>query len=377
MYEAIIGSIYGLSSFIKNKFIVILLMLSGVVYLFFNNYINFSFISYVDFNVIFVFIGSYYLSDLFIKTNVVNLIFNSVFEKTSSYKVLVNLIVIISFFLSCFINKIVLFGILFNVISNLCLKNGFDSSFIMKNVLISSVLGSVSSLVGSDFSLFFSSLLNFNFLDFFFYDSRIGIFFISLFMLFVQLFYVNYFIKDEYFNGLNDDCCIENEFNIYLFVCFIFVLLISSLFDFKYLSGIFSLIFICVGYFKNKCKLSVDFKDIVILILLFIYIGLLKNMSFIEIISNYFVNIKSSSLIYSLFFVLAIILSIFLNPIFVFGFLFLLIPNIVINSDLVSMPLVYSVYFGLIYNCFRKYKCNYLCYIILFCLYVIIAFLYF
>lgn len=378
MYGALIGGIYGLSALIKNKVMIILLMIFGIVYFVFNNWIGFDILKYIDFNCILVFICSFYLSKLFIETKFLNYLIGLIVEKCSSYRALFICLIVFVFFVSGLVNSTVLFGILVSLFEDVFKRNNIKFSFFIENVIISSIIGSMSTFIGSDYSIMVSSYLNMNFLDFFFFDSRIGIYIISLFMLLIQIFYVNYFIKDEYFMGICEEIKVNNKYNVYLFFSYIILLLVASLFRFEYLSGIFSVICIVIGLIKNKKSFCFDY-NFIIYILLFIYIGLMKNMDFINVISNFFVNINSTWLVYSLFFILSIILSFIFNPIFVFYFLVLLIPNIVINTDLISMPLIYSVYFGLMAGLFKKnVKGSYgLISLMFLCSYIIIAFLYF
>lgn len=382
MYETIISAIYGLSGLIKNKITIILIMLFGIIYLTFTNTINLEVIKYIDFNNIIIFISSYYISKLLIETNIINYIINSIVEKTSSYKTLIILTSIFVFIISGLINNIILLPFLIKIIEKIIKKNNIKSTLFIENIIIASILGSISTFIGSNYSIIVSSHLNMNFLDFFFFDSRIGIYIITLFMLFIQIIFINYSVKDEYFIGVIDEVEIKDKHNIYLFISFIVVLLISSLFSFKYISGISAIICVIIGLVKNKKNIVIDYQNIILYALLFVYIYLVKNISILNTISELIIKINSTSLIYTLFFVASIILSLIFNPIFIFYFLVSLIPNIVLNTNLISMPLIYATYFGLTVGMFKNKKIesitSYQTIILMFiCSYALIAFLYF
>lgn len=382
MYEAIISGVYGLSAFIKEKKIIIVLMILGIVYLGFTDKFNLEVLKYIDFNNIIVFIGSYYISSLLIETNLVNYIINSIVEKISSYKSLIILITIFSFIISGLVNNILLLPILISIIEKINKKNNIKSSLLIENVMIASILGSVSTFIGSNYSLIVSSHLNMNFLDFFFFNNRIGIYIITLFMLFIQIIMINYSVKEEYFIGMVDEVQIKNKYNIYIFLIFIILLLISSLFNFKYLSAISSIICIIIGIKNNKKKINIDYENIIIYILLYIYIYLIKDLNIINIISKLIIKINSPGIIYTVFFVISIILSYIFNPIFVFYFLVSLIPSVILNTNSITMPIVYAIYFGLTIGLFKNIKIkNNTSYqtiiLMIICAYMLIAFLYY
>lgn len=382
MYEAIISGVYGLSAFIKEKKIIIVLMILGIVYLGFTDKFNLEVLKYIDFNNIIVFIGSYYISSLLIETNLVNYIINSIVEKISSYKSLIILITIFSFIISGLVNNILLLPILISIIEKINKKNNIKSSLLIENVMIASILGSVSTFIGSNYSLIVSSHLNMNFLDFFFFNNRIGIYIITLFMLFIQIIMINYSVKEEYFIGMVDEVQIKNKYNIYIFLIFIILLLISSLFNFKYLSAISSIICVIIGIKNNKKKINIDYENIIIYILLYIYIYLIKDLNIINIISKLIIKINSPGIIYTVFFVISIILSYIFNPIFVFYFLVSLIPSVILNTNSITMPIVYAIYFGLTIGLFKNIKIkNNTSYqtiiLMIICAYMLIAFLYY
>ncbi len=382
MIESIITGLYTLAALIKNKILAIIILTLGLIYLITTNYLNIDIIKNIDFNSIMVLLGTYGVSKMLLKTNLIEYLINSVVEKASSYKSLIILLMTISFITSGLINNIIVLAFLIPLIEEIISKNNIKSELLIENIIISSILGSISTLIGSNNSIIISSYLNMNFLDFFFYDSRIGIYIISLIMFFIQIFIVNISIKNEDFIGISKEVEIKNKFNIYLFLIMIALLLISSLININYLSGTLAMICLIVGLIKNKKIEKLNYESIIIYALMFIYISIIKNMTYLDTIVDLIIKLDSQTLIYTLFFICAIGLSFICDQVFAFYFLSLLISKIVLKTILIPMPLIYITYFGLIAGLFKRKEIKsitayqtIICMLV--CSYFLVAFLYF
>ena len=380
MYESIITGLYGISSLIKNKIYAIIILIIGLIYLITYNYIDINILKSINFNVIMILIGTYGISKMIVKTNLLNHIINLIVERATTYK---NLIILIC--VTTFINNYVLLPFIIPFIQEITKKNNIKSNLLIESVIISSILGSMSTLIGSNNTIIISSYLNMNFLDFILYDNRIGIYIICLIMFFVQILIINISVKNEYFIGTIEETEIKNKFNIYLFLTMIILLLITSLIKIKYLSGIVSILCLIIGIIKNKktdILSEIDYQSVILYILMFIYVILLKDMPYLNSITEIIKKINSPGIIYTLFFIISILLSLISNPIFIFYYMTLLIPKIVLNIDIETMPLIYATYFGLMAGLLkRKELKNTISYQIIICMiicaYALIAFLYF
>ena len=385
MYESIITGLYGISSLIKTKIYAIIMLIIGLIYLILYNHINMDILKNIDFNVIMILIGTYGISKMIIKTNLLNHIINLIVERATTYKNLIILICTTTFIASNFINNYILLPFIIPFIQEIIKKNNIKSNLLIESVIISSILGSMSTLIGSNNTIIISSYLNMNFLDFILYDNRIGIYIICLMMFFVQILIINISVKNEYFIGTIEETEIKNKFNIYLFLTMIILLLITSLIKIKYLSGIVSILCLIIGIIKNKktdILSEIDYQSVILYILMFIYVILLKDMPYLNSITEIIKKINSPGIIYTLFFIISILLSLISNPIFIFYYMTLLIPQIVLNIDIQAMPLIYATYFGLIAGLLkRKELKNTISYQIIICMiicaYALIAFLYF
>ena len=201
----------------------------------------------------------------------------------------------------------------------------------------------------------------------------------------IQILIINISVKNEYFIGTIEETEIKNKFNIYLFLTMIILLLITSLIKIKYLSGIVSILCLIIGIIKNKktdILSEIDYQSVILYILMFIYVILLKDMPYLNSITEIIKKINSPGIIYTLFFIISILLSLISNPIFIFYYMTLLIPKIVLNIDIETMPLIYATYFGLMAGLLkRKELKNTISYQIIICMiicaYALIAFLYF
>lgn len=385
MYESIITGLYGISSLIKNKIYPIIILIIGLIYLIIYNYIDINILKNINFNVIMILIGTYGISKMIIKTNLLNHIINLIVERATTYKNLIILICVVTFIASNFINNYILLPFIIPFIQEIIKKNNIKSNLLIESVIISSILGSMSTLIGSNNTIIISSYLNMNFLDFILYDNRIGIYIICLIMFFIQILIINISVKNEYFIGTIEETEIKNKFNIYLFLTMIILLLITSLIKIKYLSGIVSILCLIIGIIKNKktdILSEIDYQSVILYILMFIYVILLKDMPYLNSITEIIKKINSPGIIYTLFFIISILLSLISNPIFIFYYMTLLIPKIVLNIDIETMPLIYATYFGLMAGLLkRKELKNTISYQIIICMiicaYALIAFLYF
>ena len=385
MYESIITGLYGISSLIKNKIYAIIILIIGLIYLITYNYIDINILKSINFNAIMILIGTYGISKMIIKTNLLNHIINLIVERATTYKNLIILICVVTFIASNFINNYVLLPFIIPFIQEIIKKNNIKSNLLIESVIISSILGSMSTLIGSNNTIIISSYLNMNFLDFILYDNRIGIYIICLIMFFVQILIINISVKNEYFIGTIEETEIKDKFNIYLFLTMIILLLITSLIKIKYLSGIVSILCLIIGIIKNKktdILSEIDYQSVILYILMFIYVILLKDMPYLNSITEIIKKINSPGIIYTLFFIISILLSLIFNPIFIFYYMTLLIPKIVLNIDIQAMPLIYAIYFGLMAGLLkRKELKNTISYQIIICMiicaYALIAFLYF
>ncbi len=385
MYESIITGLYGISSLIKTKIYPIIILIIGLIYLIIYNYIDINILKNIDFNVIMILIGTYGISKMIIKTNLINHIINLIVERATTYKNLIILMCVVTFIASNFINNYILLPFIIPFIQEIIKKNNIKSNLLIESVIISSILGSMSTLIGSNNTIIISSYLNMNFLDFFFYDSRIGIHIICLIMFFLQILIIDISVKNEYFIGTIEEVEIKDKFNIYLFLTMIILLLITSLIKIKYLSGIVSILCLIIGIIKNKktdILSEIDYQSVILYILMFIYVILLKDMPYLNSITEIIKKINSPGIIYTLFFIISILLSLISNPIFIFYYMTLLIPKIVLNIDIETMQLIYATYFGLIAGLLkRKELKNTISYQIIICMiicaYALIAFLYF
>ena len=332
-----------------------------------------------------ILIGTYGISKMIIKTNLLNHIINLIVERATTYKNLIILICTTTFIASNFINNYILLPFIIPFIQEIIKKNNIKSNLLIESVIISSILGSMSTLIGSNNTIIISSYLNMNFLDFILYDNRIGIYIICLIMFFIQILIINISVKNEYFIGTIEETEIKNKFNIYLFLTMIILLLITSLIKIKYLSGIVSILCLIIGIIKNKktdILSEIDYQSVILYILMFIYVILLKDMPYLNSITEIIKKINSPGIIYTLFFIIPILLSLISNPIFIFYYMTLLIPKIVLNIDIETMPLIYATYFGLMAGLLkRKELKNTISYQIIICMiicaYALIAFLYF
>ena len=140
MIEGIITGLYTLASLIKNKILAVIILTLGLIYLIATNYLNIDIIRNIDFNSIMILLGTYGVSKMFLKTNFIEYLINSVVERASTYKSLIILLMTISFIVSGLINNIIVLAFLIPLIEEIIKKNNIKSELLIENIIISSIL---------------------------------------------------------------------------------------------------------------------------------------------------------------------------------------------------------------------------------------------
>ena len=139
-------------------------------------------------------------------------------------------------------------------------KLQLESRWIIVPILICIIIGSAGTLMGSNFSIMLSGYMEFDFMEFLFYDGRCGLFFISFVLFLVVLFMINLLFKDDkYYVGEDNNVVVKDYFPLILLFSTILILIISSVFKSLYVSGLLGMMLFVFSsiYYKNY-KLFID-----------------------------------------------------------------------------------------------------------------------
>ncbi|UCF04294.1 MAG: TRAP transporter large permease subunit [bacterium] len=131
----------------------------------------------INWNVIGIFVGSLILAELFIFSRVPETISDLLINKSPSLGVAFLLIIIFTSILSAFIENVATVLILAPVALELARKAGVSPVPVIVGLAVSSNLQGTATLIGDPPSMIMAANMKMNFLDFFLYQGKLGIFF--------------------------------------------------------------------------------------------------------------------------------------------------------------------------------------------------------
>jgi Na+/H+ antiporter NhaD/arsenite permease-like protein len=131
----------------------------------------------INWNVIGIFVGSLMLAELFIFSRVPETISDLLINKSPSLGVAFLLIIIFTSILSAFIENVATVLILAPVALELTRKAGVSPVPVIVGLAVSSNLQGTATLIGDPPSMIMAANMKMNFLDFFLYQGKLGIFF--------------------------------------------------------------------------------------------------------------------------------------------------------------------------------------------------------
>ena len=389
--EVIILLLFIVAALFNKRFASSILLICALGLIYYRYYLDFSgALNYNFINSSLLMISLYGISSIFMKSDIPKYVLNFLLEKVGSYKGIIILFCTFSYIFSLFVDINILLVFLLPFILEFSKKINFDSLWIVVPSTICALLGSFSSLMGSNASIMFAGYLDLNFADFLFYDGRIGLFIISLVLFFITLFSVNIMFKDDkYYIGEDNVSVIKDFFPLYLIILTVLVLIISSIINLPYLSGILCLavlIYGCTHYKTSNYLLNDNIGNVFLYLFMVLVIYNIKDLEVINVISNFLTKINNGTILFLITFISSIIFGFLFNQTFIFYLLMIILTKTYMKVDVNMMSLVYSTYLGLnIGNIFKKidkyenFK-RFILFVLLFvtiCSYLIITFLYF
>lgn len=285
----------------------------------------------IDFNVLLMILGTMGTVSFFIESKMPNMLSDIIILKAKSVKTMTLALALFSGIVSAFVDNVATVLMIAPVTLAVAKKLKVSPIPIILAVSIFSNLEGAATLVGDTTSILLAGAMKLNFMDFFFYENRIGLFFIVQIGLIAAL-AVLYFIMRKQNTKLDDNKVekIKDYVPTYLLCLTIITLIVASFFPDKpdLTNGI-----ICVFYFiigalikviRSK-KLSsiipnlkeLDFATILLLASLFVIIGGVKEVGAIEKIGELFTTIGSDNpfIMYTLIVFVSVIVSAFIDNI--------------------------------------------------------------
>ncbi|SHE64180.1 SLC13 family permease [Caloramator proteoclasticus] len=287
--------------------------------------------STIDWNVILMITGTMGIVSLFIESKMPAAMADFIVDRVGSVKWVIISLSLFAGIVSAFIDNVATVLIVAPVALNLARRINISPVYMLIAISISSNLQGAATLVGDTTSLLLGGFANMDFLDFFFFKGRIGLFFIVQLGAIVSAFVlVVFFRKYNQPIHLEEREKVEDMFPTYLILSMVVLLILASFIPNKpsITNGLICVILLQIGLIKelliNKNKdalnvtlLQIDYQTILILMSLFIIIGGITEVGVINDISKLFLKFGNGGLftIYSLFVWFSVVVSAFIDNI--------------------------------------------------------------
>lgn len=285
----------------------------------------------IDWNVIMMIAGTMGIVTLFIESKMPSLLADLIIQKVPNVKWAIICLALFAGIISAFVDNVATVLMVAPVALNISKKLNISPVSSIIAIAISSNLQGAATLVGDTTSIMLGSQANMNFLDFFAYQGKIGLFFVVEVGALASTFVLMYlFRKDKQKIDVKDRTKVEDLFPSFLLLGTIVLLIIASFLPNmpKMING-----FICMGLLliglirtmikKHSFKASlnavkdIDYFTLLLLAGLFVVIGGIKEAGVIDAIAALFVRISGNNLfvIYTLIVWASVLLSAFIDNI--------------------------------------------------------------
>jgi Na+/H+ antiporter NhaD/arsenite permease-like protein len=209
----------------------------------------------INWNVMGIFVGTLILADVFMESRVPAYVAEIIVNKARNTRWAILFICLMTGFISAFVENVATVLIVAPIALALAKKIKINPISMMIGIAISSNLQGAATLIGDPPSMLLGGFAKMNFMDFFFYQGRLSIFFaveIGALVSFFVLFYI--FRKNTEKTEIVPVEKIRSWVPTVLLVSLILLLALSSFFDtgFSYMAGIICMIFGIIALFWEK-----------------------------------------------------------------------------------------------------------------------------
>ena len=316
----------------------------------------------IDFNVLLMILGTMGTVSYFIESKMPNMLSDIIIKKAPNVKVMTLLLALFAGVVSAFIDNVATVLMIAPVTIAVAKKLKISPVPIILSVSIFSNLEGAATLVGDTTSILLAGAMKLNFMDFFFYQDRIGLFFIVQFGLLAALFVLSIIMRK--FKEKLEDTDVEKITDYVptvLLLLNIVSLIVASFIPDKpdLTNGL-----ICVGFFilasiikiiKNKDVKSIvpnlkelDLNTVLLLASLFVIIGGIKEVGVIDEISKLFMNVGSDNpfVMYTVLVFVSVAVSAFIDNIPYVATMLPVVAMISVNSGINPTLLYYGLIVG-------------------------------
>ena len=284
----------------------------------------------IDFNVLLMILGTMGTVNLFIDSKMPNKISDYIINVSPNVKWMSTLLAITSAVVSAFIDNVATVLMIAPVALAISKKLKISPVPSLIAISIFSNLEGAATLVGDTTSILLAGAAKMNFLDFFFYKGKIGLFFIiQIGTLFSALFLLYKFRKDRKRITSENKTIVKDKFPTYMLSLTIISLILASFIPNKpaLTNGIICISFYLIGLCRDLIRdkdiriiknqlMIIDYQTLLLLTGLFIVIGGIKYMGVIDALSNVFYNSSSNIFVlYTILVFFSCIISAFIDNI--------------------------------------------------------------
>lgn len=316
----------------------------------------------IDFNVLLMITGTMGIVSLFIESKMPDKLSDLIIANVPNVKWMTIALAAFSGIVSAFVDNVATVLMIAPVCLVIAKKLKVSPIPIVISVSIFSNLEGAATLVGDTTSILLAGATKMNFMDFFFYEGKIGLFFIVQLGLIAALFFLYFLQRKNNKKMKNTGSVVVKDY----VPTVLLVLTILTLILFSFIPNKFELTngIICVSYFvigviikiiKTKSFKSIipnlkeiDYETVLLLASLFVIIGGIKEVGAIDKISELFTSIGSDNkiIMYTLIVFVSVIISAFIDNIPYVATMLPVVASISITTGINPTMLYYGLIIG-------------------------------
>jgi Na+/H+ antiporter NhaD/arsenite permease-like protein len=312
----------------------------------------------INWNVMGIFVGTLVVADIFMESRVPAYVAEIIVKKAKNTCWAILFICLLTGFISAFVENVATVLIVAPIALALSKKLNINPTKMMIAIAISSNLQGTATLIGDPPSMLLGGFAKMNFMDFFFYKGRPGIFFAVELGALVS-FAVLYFIFKSHKEKVPLIAVekVKSWVPTVLLVVLVLALAGSSFLDtgFSYMAGLICMIFAVISIlwekFVNKSPIldgikSLDWETTFFLVGIFILVGSITLTGWIEVVSKQLSGLVGNNIFlgYTVLVFMAVFLSAFIDNV---PFLAAMLPVAISVAAKLNIP-PYLFLFGLL-----------------------------
>lgn len=285
----------------------------------------------IDFNVLLMIGGTMGIVSLFIDSKMPALLADWILDRTPNVKWAIIALALFAGFISAFVDNVATVLMIAPVALTISKKLKIDPVLPIIAIAVSSNLQGAATLVGDTTAILLGGYAGMDFLDFFFLDGKIGIFWVVQFGAFASTLVLLYLFKQHtQVIHLQEKTKVNDFFPSYLLVAMILLLILASFIPNKLdiTNGLIATTLLFIGLLKDyledrklskfvKTILEIDFETLLLLASLFVIIGGITYVGLIDDMSSLFVQLTGDNifLIYTVLVWFSVFVSAFVDNI--------------------------------------------------------------